>query len=74
MAGAIVVGDGAGKLTTSSVTGRAVVPPVGATAAREPGIKSAASNQPGNLWLLALMVIGMGGAFWWLRRKPQAEL
>lgn len=82
MAGAIVVGDGEGKVSTRSVTGVPITDSDETSStddsateavAQEPETQSASSNQPGNLWLLASLVIATGGALWWLRRKPQQE-
>ena len=81
MAGAIVVGDGEGKVTTSSVTegtisGSSETGDSSADApavATEPESRLASSNEPANLWVLAAIVIAMGGVLWWLRRKPQPE-
>ena len=85
MAGAVVVGDGEGKVATGSVTGGTIVPPTDDTAATEPRTDPAAqpASQPAaardgqSVWLLAgvaLIAVALAGAFWLPRRKTQAEV
>jgi plastocyanin len=83
MAGAIVVGDGAGKISNASVTGGAVLPPADSSEpeeqaapagdAEQPANEPTSSTVPGNLWLLAGIVAAMSAGFWWLRRKAQPQ-
>jgi len=74
MAGAIVVGDGEGKVSTMSVNEASTDDAATGTVAQEPNTEPASSNEPGNLGLLAAIAVAMGGALWWLRRKPQPEV
>ena len=84
MAGAVVVGDGEGKVSKASVTGGMISDPpdedtsaateTEATTAELPASEPASSNEPSTQWLLALtlvMALAMAAAFWLPRRKTQ---
>lgn len=82
MAGAIVVGDGNGKVSESSVTGGTVVPPSDETATDnsvddavplQPEIEPTSSNSTSNLGLLAVVLVAMTSAFWLARRRRQVK-
>jgi plastocyanin len=79
MGGAIVVGDGEGKVTQSSVTTGSVSSDDSTTAdaARvEDASEPAAASQPTSSWIVGLAVLlglGLVGARWLPRRKAQLE-
>lgn len=85
MAGAIVVGDGAGKITNSSVTGGKIeAPPSADSAAIETDgsraevgrTEPAAANGTGTQWLVALVLLVGVAVAWvlWLPRRKTAQL
>jgi plastocyanin len=84
MAGAIVVGDGEGKVSAGSVTGGSITDAgdetsstggsAGDAVAQAPDTQSTSSNQPSNLWLLGALILGIGTALWWTRRRLHPEV
>jgi plastocyanin len=83
MVGAIVVGDGEGKVNTSSVTAGSFTDAsddttsadtTTETVAQEPETQPASANSENNLGLLAALIVAIAAALWWLRKKPQPEV
>ena len=81
MAGAIVVGDGEGKVNYTSVTGSSTSstmnePPAedaAAPASRQPETRPTSSETTGNILQIVGIFAAVIGGLWWTRRRPQPE-
>jgi plastocyanin len=82
MAGAIVVGDGEGKVTTSSVTGGSITPPSDDTAVADETeatvdsspARPARAGTSSDLIQVVLVLAAVTAGLWWTKRRLQPEV